>query len=53
MFNNKRGVVVPPGVVEKVLKMLDIEPITEYQRDGGLYIAEMELSDFIRQGQQR
>ena len=55
LFNNKRCVVVPPGIVEKILKV--IQPITEYKRKGGLYLAEMELSntpdeDFHRPGAQ-
>ena len=53
MFTNKRCVVVPAGVVEKALALMKVDPITEYQRDGGLYTAELELSDFGRQGQQR
>ena len=48
LFSNKRCVVVPPGVVEKVLQ--SIKPITEYQRKGGLYGADMSLSSFTRQG---
>ena len=55
LFNNKRCVVVPPGIVEKILKV--ISPIAEYKRQGGLYLAEMELSntpdeDFHRPGAQ-
>ena len=36
------------GIVEKILK--HVKPITQYDRTGGLYIAEMELSGFTRQG---
>ena len=50
LFNNKRAVVVPPGVVEKVLQ--SVKPVAEYKRSGGLYLAEMTLSDFVRQGQE-
>ena len=48
LFNNKKGVVVPPGIVEKILK--HVKPGTQYDRTGGLHIAEMELSGFTRQG---
>ena len=40
--------VVQPGVVEKIMKV--IAPIVEYERQGNLYMAEMTMSDFIRQG---
>ena len=51
LFNNKRCVVVEPGVVDKVLAMMQIEPITEYAREGNLYIGEFDVSDFVRPGQ--
>ena len=51
LFNNKKGVVVPPGTVERILR--SVTPITEYPRKGGLYVAEMTLSGFARQGLQR
>ncbi len=51
LFNNKKGVVVPPGIVEKILQ--SVTPITEYPRKGGLYVAEMKMSGFTRQGRQR
>jgi hypothetical protein len=56
LFTNKRCVVVPPGIVEKVLKV--IKPLAEYKRKGGLYLADLELSampdtDFPRPGIQR
>ena len=50
LFNNKRCVVVPPGVVERILK--EIQPIAQYDRCGNLYIAEMEMSSFGRRGQE-
>ena len=50
LFNNKIGVVVPPGVINKILKK--ITPIAEYPREGGLYCADMTLSGFTRQGQE-
>ena len=49
LFNNKKCVVVPPGTVERILK--EIKPITEYERQGNLYLAEMTMSAFRRQGQ--
>ena len=49
LFNNKKCVVVPPGIVEAVLKQ--IKPVAEYQREGNLYLAEFEMSDFAGQGQ--
>ena len=49
LFTNKKGVVVPPGAVEEILQKY--KPIAEYSRKGGLYIAEMTLSGFTRQGQ--
>ena len=53
LFNNKRCVVVPPGVVERIIKELaaqKIHPVAEYGRKGGLYLAEMQMSRFTRQG---
>ena len=50
LFNNKRCVVVGPGVVDKILATLQIKPITEYEREGNLYIGEFDVSDFVRQG---
>ena len=48
LFNNKRGVVVPAGVVDKILER--ITPIFEYTRRGGLYIADVTVSSFPRPG---
>ena len=48
LFNNKKGVVVPPGVVDRIPK--SIKPLAEYPRTGGLYVDEMTMSDFVRQG---
>ena len=48
IFNNKRGVVVPAGVVDKILER--ITPIFEYTRRGGLYIADVTVSSFPRPG---
>ena len=52
---NKRCVVVPPGIVERVMKA--VKPVAEYKRHGGLYLADVELScipeaGFDRQGAQ-
>ena len=51
LFNNKRCVVVEPGVVEYILQR--VKPIAEYVREGDLYLAEMQLSAFGRQGQKQ
>ena len=48
LFNNKVGVVVPAGIVAAILKK--IKPIFQYERDGGLYTAEVRLSSFAGQG---
>ena len=48
LFNNKLGVVVPAGIVNKILER--IKPIFQYDRDGGLYTAEVTLSSFARRG---
>ena len=48
LFNNKRCVVMPPGVVDRVLQ--ELQPIAEYPRVGGLYIADMTLSGSTRRG---
>ena len=48
LMNNKKAVLVPPGIVDKILKV--IEPILQYDRDGGLYTTEVELQRFGRQG---
>ena len=51
LFTNRRAVVVPAGFVEKILEQTS--PILEYNRVGNLYLAEVKLSSFARQGQQR
>ena len=50
LFNNKRCVVVRPGVLEAVMKQIG-DPIAEYQRDGNLYLGNFTMSEFIRPGQ--
>ena len=49
LFNNRRCVVVSPGVVEAMMQ--HISPIAEYHRDGNLYLSDFTMSDFVRPGQ--
>ncbi len=49
LFNNKKCVVVPPGIVDEILKK--IKPLSEYKRSGNLYVGEFKMSRFQRQGQ--
>ena len=45
---------MPAGVVDRVIAALEKKgerPVAEYTRHGGLYLAELELSGFARQGQ--
>ena len=51
LFTNRRAVVVPAGFVDKILQRTT--PILEYNRTGNLYLAEVKLSSFTRQGQKR
>ena len=48
LFNNRTCIVVPPGIVDHVLKYM--KPIAEYPRQGNLYQAEMTMAPFGRQG---
>ncbi len=48
LFNNRVGVVVPPGIVDTVLKY--VKPLMQYDREGGLYVAEVTMSGFARPG---
>ena len=48
VFTNKKCVVIPPGLLAKILET--IKPIMEYKRRGGLYVADVSLSSFPRQG---
>ena len=48
LFNNKRCVVVAPGVVEWIMKHIDA--VAEYKREGGLYLADLVMSGFPRPG---
>ncbi len=47
LFNIKRCVVVPPGVLEAIMK--HVSAVAEYKREGNLYVAEMTMSSFQRQ----
>ena len=46
LFNNRKCVVVPPGVVDMILK--SAKPVAQYDRQGNLYIAKMRMSGFTR-----
>jgi len=48
IFNNKRCCVVPPGIVNLI--MTKVKAVAEYKRAGGLYLADITLSSFARQG---
>ena len=48
LFNASRCVVVPAGVVDRVLQ--HIEPLIQYDRKGGLYVSKFTVSGFTRQG---
>ena len=48
LFNSRKCVVVPPGVVDKIPE--HITPALEYGREGGLYTAEMEQFQSTTQG---
>ena len=47
LFNNKKCVVVPPGVVNAILKF--VKPLSTYPRKGNLYIGKVTVSSFPRQ----
>jgi hypothetical protein len=51
LFNNKRCCVVPPGIVELIMSR--VKAVAEYKRSGGLYLADITLSSFARQGPTR
>ncbi len=52
LFNNKRCIVVPPGVVEQIARRLQGRIQAEYPREGNLYVGDMTISGFGRQGTQ-
>ena len=51
MSNNRIGVVMPPGLVDLILK--HVKPVAKYPRRGGLYVGDFEMSSFTRQGPAR
>ncbi len=51
LFNNKKCVVVPPGIVEEILRR--VRPVAQYDRSGNLYVGEMTMSPFRRQEQEK
>ncbi len=51
LFTNQHAVVVPPGIVDKIME--HVKPLVQYDRQGGLYVAEMTMSGFARPGQGR
>ena len=48
LFNNDKCYVVAPGVVNEMMKHL--KAVMEYDREGNLYVGEVSLSSFTRQG---
>ena len=50
IFNNRVGVVVPPGIVDEILKR--VKPLARYEREGNLYVGEFQMSAFGRQSQE-
>ena len=48
LFDNDNAYVVAPGVVKAMMKHL--EAVAEYDREGNLYVGEVSLSSFTRQG---
>ncbi len=48
LFDNDKCFVVAPGTVKKIMK--SIQAVAEYEREGNLYVADMTLSGFGRQG---
>jgi hypothetical protein len=49
LFNNDKCYVVAPGVVRKIMETL--KAVAEYDREGNLYVGEVTLQSFHRQGQ--
>ncbi len=43
LFMENKAVVVPAGSFDKILAM--VKHVAEYQREGGLYVAEMTVKD--------
>ena len=51
LFDNDKYYVVAPGVVKKLMKTLNA--VAEYEREGNLYVTEMGIQSFRRQGLQQ
>ena len=51
IFSNRCCYVVPPGIVDEIVK--SVKPVAEYPRQGGLYIADVALTSFARQGREQ
>ena len=51
LFNNEKCFVVAPGVVTKIMEIFSA--VAEYDREGNLYIGDVTLSSFRRQGIQQ
>ena len=50
LFNNGICVAVPPGTVAEILKR--VTPVASYAGEGDLYVGDMTMSSFRRQGPQ-
>ena len=48
LFNNEKCYVVAPGIVAKIME--HCKAVAEYDREGDLYIGEMTMESFHRQG---
>ena len=48
LFDNDQCVVMPPGIVKALLKKT--KPVMRYEPEGNLYLANLRMSSFIRQG---
>ncbi len=48
LFTNKKCFVVQPGLVDELMKKA--KPVAEYDRQGGLYVAQMKMTSFGRPG---
>ena len=46
LFNAAKCVVVPEGIVEKILA--HVKPLLQYNRKGNLFVAKMKMSSFVR-----
>ena len=51
LFNNDMCVVMPPGLVREILK--GAKSIVQYDREGNLFMGDMVMSSFTRQGQEQ